>query len=170
VISSEKETSVSGASDDLVSRATQSLAATPVTIVLDTLTVHPGASSWVQSGQHLHEGTDTCIFCGAPLTEERRFQIEQHFSNEVANRQGGFRALASDLRTLVVDADSVASRIPNRGLLFDDLREGFDSAAAQLRGELTALKTWAAELQERVNAKAANVLAAVSLRSYPCPL
>ena len=58
--------------DAFVRRLTAALAASPATVMLDTLSVHPVATAWVDEGRHLHDGIDVCLFCGGPLTAERR--------------------------------------------------------------------------------------------------
>lgn len=137
------------------------LATTPVTIVLDTLRTNPGASSWVQVGQSLHEHSEVCIFCGQLLPPGRLHEIEEHFSEEVARLQGELDALNGSLGSLIAEVDAVVRRIPARSLLFDNLRVDFDSAAEGLLEDATELKSWADELRQRVHTKRANVLEAV---------
>jgi wobble nucleotide-excising tRNase len=147
--------------DDVVHRAKRLLATTPVTIVLDTLRVHPGASGWVQQGARLHRDTRTCAFCGGSLTRDRKEQIEKHFSGEVAQLQRELGDLDRELRKAQSEAESIAQRIPASGLLFEDLRQQFDAAAHAARDQVVALKEWSTELCARLASKQANVLAAV---------
>lgn len=137
------------------------LSTTPVTIVLDTLQANPGASSWVEGGQLLHQHSEVCIFCGQPLPAGRLHDIEQHFSDEVARLQRNLDALNGTLESLESDADAIMRRIPTRGLLFDDLRADFDAATQRLHDQSAALKNWANEIRQRIRAKRANVLEAV---------
>jgi wobble nucleotide-excising tRNase len=143
---------------ELKSRAESLLATTPVTIVLDTLTAHPEATSWVQDGLLLHEHVATCLFCGQPLPAGRLHDIEQHFSDEVARLQLELDELCDELESLAVNCDSLVGRIPTRGLLFEDLRSNFDEAARGLRNQVDALKGWADEILKRLKMKRANVL------------
>jgi wobble nucleotide-excising tRNase len=143
---------------ELKSRAESLLATTPVTIVLDTLTAHPEATSWVQDGLLLHEHLDTCLFCGQPLPEGRLHDIEQHFSDEVARLQRELDELCGELESLAVSCDALVRRIPTRGLLFEDLRSDLDEAAQALRDQVDALKGWADEVLQRLKIKRANVL------------
>jgi wobble nucleotide-excising tRNase len=153
----------------LETRADKLLSATPVTIVLDTLRSNPGASTWVQEGQTLHEHSDVCIFCGQKIPAGRLQDIEQHFSHEIARLQRDLDSLNTTLESLDSDADAIVRRIPNRSLLFDDLRTDFDAAAQSLRDQSTALKSWANELRARVRAKRANVLEAVDAEATEAP-
>jgi wobble nucleotide-excising tRNase len=147
--------------NDVVHRAKRLLATTPVTIVLDTLQVHPEASEWVQQGAGLHRDTETCAFCGGSLTRDRREQIERHFSGEVAQLQRELGDLDRELRKAQSEAESIAQRIPASGLLFEDLRQQFAAAANAARDQVVALKEWSTELCGRLASKQANVLAAV---------
>ena len=147
--------------DDIQVRISAALATTPTTIILDTLKAHPDAAAWVDQGRHHHEGVDTCIFCGSPLTAERRSLIDQHFSNEVQKLQSELRAIMTTL--VLIDSKVDASRrgIPNKGLFFEDLRAKYDDPARALADELGALNLWAGRVKKRVEEKLANVLTPV---------
>ena len=148
-------------SHDVVATAKRLVATTPVTIVLDTLQAHPEASAWVEDGSRLHRDSDTCAFCGGPLTGDRKAQIEKHFSDEVAQLQRELSDLDRELLTAESEADSIAQRIPASGLLFDDLRQQLDVDAQAVRDHVLALKTWGTELRAKLASKRTNVLAVV---------
>lgn len=154
---------------DIPTQAGSLLSTMPVTIVLDTLRANPAASSWVQAGQQLHEHSDVCIFCGQTLPDGRLHDVEQHFSDEVARLQRELEAMNGALTALGSDADALVQRMPTRGALFDDLRTDFDTAAQSLREQVTGLKEWARELQQRIRAKRANVLEAVDAEVAAAP-
>ncbi|MEC5152456.1 AAA family ATPase [Cryobacterium sp. GrIS_2_6] len=147
--------------EDLAARLSTALSRTPSTIILDTLAAHPEATSWVDEGRHLHEGIDVCLFCGSPLTAERRALIDQHFSDEVERLQAGLGGIIRELTEMETGTSTALTSIPSRGLFFEDLRSRYDEAAKSLRDELTALRTWASAARVRAEAKAANVLATV---------
>ncbi|WP_298045177.1 AAA family ATPase [uncultured Citricoccus sp.] len=146
----------------LVETAKRLLSTTPVTIVLDTLQAHPEASSWVQQGLALHQHSDTCAFCGGPLPEARKLEIEKHFSREVDQLQRELREQVQILADLNSKADGILQRVPARGLLFDDLRERFDPEAQLLRDDVKVLKKWIADLRAKFTSKLANVLTSVA--------
>lgn len=147
---------------DLAQRLTAALAASPTTIMLDTLANHPMATTWVDEGRHLHNGIDVCLFCGGTYTVERRTLIDQHFSDEVIRLQEELHAVSSELIALESSIGSVINAIPARGLFFDDLKDRYDAAAQTLIGELTTLRYWIQRAQARAKSKAANVLKAVN--------
>lgn len=147
--------------DDLVPTAMRLLARTPVTIVLDTLKDNPDCSGWVQEGIALHSATKTCAFCGGMLTDDRRNQIERHFSDEVEQLQRELVHLTAELRTAEAGAESIASNIPASGLLFEDLRGSFEIEEQAVRSQITAFKEWCAQLRSKLAAKRENVLGTV---------
>lgn len=153
----------------LDARLSAALSATPTSIVLDTLAAHPEATSWVDSGRHLHSGVDNCIFCGSGLTEERKSMIEKHFSDEVERLQATLETIARELDQVLLGIDRASNTIPAKGLFYEDLRPRADVAAMSLRSELSALKEWVEIAKGRVKAKAANVLGVVdsSVQSPP---
>lgn len=144
--------------DALVGRLTAALAASPATVILNTLSGHPMATTWVDEGRHLHDGIDVCLFCGGPLTAERRALIEQHFSDEVTRVQDELRAISRELRILEASVGSASTAVPAKGLFFDDLKGRYDAAAQSLLDELSKLRTWAQNARSRAESKAANVL------------
>ena len=149
-------------SDDLVEETKRVLGATASTVVLDTLAKHPDASQWVQQGRALHEGLDQCIFCGSPLTDERRCQIDQHFSREVELLESSIRTVTSKLDDLASAVKSCRESVPPRSAIYVDLRETYDPACTGLKDELSSLEGWIDELGTRLAKKLTNVLRADS--------
>lgn len=174
-VASDNREAVNGDSFSLIPGATLKkqaealLATRPVGILLDTLRSNPAASSWVQEGQTLHEHSDVCVFCGQKMPAGRLHDIEQHFSNEVARLQQDLDSLDANLKSLVSRVDSIDSRIPNRSLLFEDLRPSFDVAAQCLRDQSTVLKSWTNQVRLRIQAKRANVLEAADAEIIEAP-
>lgn len=147
--------------EDIATRISTALGNTPSTIILDTLQAHPDATSWVDQGRRHHEGVHTCIFCGSPLTDERRSLINQHFSDAVQELQRELRKIATVLTGIESEVDTSLNAIPHKGLFLEDLRNKYAEPAKSLREELDAIKTWANSVKKRVDQKLANVLTAV---------
>lgn len=152
---------VVSAPSDTHERLSVALGITPSTIVLDTLAAHPEATSWVDGGRHLHDGVDTCIFCGSPLTADRRALIDQHFSVAVQQLQETLRVVIAELANVDAFTSTALAALPSKGLFFEDLRPRYDEAAQTLREELQALRQWAGDTRARAEQKAANVLVTV---------
>lgn len=149
-------------------RLATALSTTPTTIILDTLEAHPDATRWVDEGRHLHDGIDTCIFCGSPLSDGRRSLIDQHFSDAVQGLQSVLQSAAADLRRVISSVDAVIASLPSKGLFFEDLRPRYEEANAEIQAELAALKSWSAEALARTETKLSNVLGLIdSVASEP---
>lgn len=58
------------------------------------------ANRWVEEGYHMHEGKDSCLFCGSPITPSRWQQLEQHYDQSTKELQG---KLATAEEFLVVE-------------------------------------------------------------------
>lgn len=150
-------------SGDIVDRLKSSLAKTPATIVLDTLEVHPEATSWVQEGRQLHERSSSCIFCSGPLTGERKKSIDEHFSDAVAELEREIDAISGELRAAEIQCETVRLSLPDEGLLLEDLRETYRSSKHDVESALRRLERWCGELGKVARKKRENVLALVEL-------
>jgi wobble nucleotide-excising tRNase len=137
------------------------LAASPVSVVLDTLEQHDEASAWVEAGRHLHGGLDTCIFCGGALTEVRRLQIEQHFSEEVERVQRTTDALIQEAKDTRATLQSLLGDDAVSGSLFDDLRDGFKESHVGAILQAEELDRWLNGLLQALEKKRRNVVASV---------
>ncbi|MEP9385190.1 AAA family ATPase [Nocardioides sp. KR10-350] len=138
--------------------ATAGLATSPVSVVLDTLQDHQGASSWVDQGRHLHEGLNTCVFCGGQLTNERKTQIEQHFSDEVEAAQRSVDGLIEEVKARQESLHGLLGDGAIAGSLFDDLRDDFNAAHADATTQVRKLDEWLEGLLDALTRKRANVL------------
>ena len=122
---------------------------------------HNEASSWVESGRYIHKGLDECIFCGGELTNDRKEQIEQHFSDEVEEVQRATDALIREIEELQSTSQTLLGDGAVSGSLFDDLRDSFKTGHAAARKQKAELDTWLKGLLEALQKKRANVVARV---------
>lgn len=141
--------------------ASDALALSPVSVVLDTLEAQPAATNWVERGRHLHEGIDQCIFCGGRLTSGRKQKIEQHFSDEVEAAQRAVDALIQEIKAAQTTVSRLLGDGALVGLLFEDLRAGFQSALATAKAQAAEVADWLADLLAALERKRANVVAFV---------
>lgn len=135
------------------------LAEIPVVTALDTLQQHPEATSWVEQGRSLHNKLHQCLFCGGALTDDRKRQIEQHFSREVENVQHKVDSLIDEVQN---DLDVLKSLLGDKTLrnsLFDDLGEQFSRAYDEEDIQITALNTWLKNVLKALKEKRENVIA-----------
>ena len=143
---------------DLQREAQELLATSPVSVLLDTLQSHPDASSWVDAGRHHHEGADICIFCAAPLSDDRKQEIDAHFSDEVTSCQRNLDRLIGEVTALQQQLERLLAAAPDAGLLFEDLREEYDAASADVARQVGLLIAWLGPVLEALRTKRENVL------------
>ncbi|MCP5043774.1 MAG: AAA family ATPase [bacterium] len=154
---------------ELPDEAAAALATSPVSVVLDTLKEHEEASSWVESGRRVHEGLTRCIFCGADLTEDRKKQIEQHFSDEVEEAQRTTDDLIREIKAAQASLQSLLGEGEVAGSLFDDLCDGFKNAHAEAKTQADELGKWLEGLLAALEKKRANVVARVEYDLIEAP-
>lgn len=85
---------------------------TVVNEVIDYLKDNPSVQSWVSDGLTLHETltSDTCNFCGNPITEQRITKLNNHFSDE-------FKKFKAEL----IKAQDYCIKVPEITLLASEL-------------------------------------------------
>lgn len=148
--------------EKLAEEVSDALALSPVSVVLDTLQSHEAAASWVERGRHLHDGVDQCIFCGGPLTDGRKQQIERHFSDEVEEAQRVVDRLIEEITEAQAVVDQLLGDGAVAGSLFEDLRAGFHTAHEAAKTEAARVADWLAGSLGALEAKRANVVALVA--------
>lgn len=155
--------------EELSKELADALASSPVSVVLDTLKNHEDASSWVDSGRQLHNGLNQCIFCGGDLTDHRKQQIEQHFSDEVEHVQSIIDALIREVTAGQTSVTELLGDKASSGLLFEDLREGFKDAYDLAKVQVDSVQEWLTEALEALKQKRANVVARVEYEVVDAP-
>lgn len=155
---------------ELAEEVVAALASSPVTQVLDTLQAHETAASWVEHGRHIHTGLNQCIFCGGTLTEDRKRQIERHFSDEVESAQRTVDALIRETKDAQAQTAQLLGDGAVSGSLFDDLREGFKESYDEAEAQRVKLQTWLAELLVELERKRENVVAVIQHKISDAPV
>jgi len=159
------------ATDDLAARAQSALAAVPAAAkVLDTLQDRPQAEQWVQQGLELHDGIDYCIYCHGNLTDVRRSEISQHFSDEVTALAAELDSLRDELRMLRAQAENARHAWPSATELAPQLQAQYAQCRNAYLSALGDIETWADEIDKRLLAKRSAVVTHTDLapvRSVP---
>lgn len=149
------------------SEAARLLTAQPIAVVLDTLAAHPSAAAWVQQGIDLHAGIDTCIFCGGPLTKERRDDISAHFSGEVQRVTNEITALIDQLEHLSSKLDQIKTTLPQQSEFSPTLKSDYEAAKVDLLRGIEAIKIWLTDLLGRLRVKLGQVVGYVDDLEIP---
>lgn len=144
--------------EGVASRIKAALAKTPVSVILDSLAAHANATNWVDKGRVLHEDLSECIFCGGALSEARKSDIENHFSDEVGDLQNDIDILVAELDEIDIKVTGAQQTIVASALLFEDLRDRHAKAKATFEAKASDLKNWTSAARERLKTKRENVL------------
>ena len=155
--------------DGLQTEAESLLSESPVSVVLDTLADHKEAVPWVERGRHLHEGKDICIYCGGKLTDDRKRQIEQHFSDEVEHVQRQLDSLIRDVEGMQTSLTSLLGDGTLAGSLFDDLATTYKVEYELAKKQVAEFREWITGLLEALRKKRANVIGQVEYEITEAP-
>ena len=155
--------------DGLRAEAETILSASPVSVVLDTLADHEEAVPWVERGRHLHQSRDICIYCGGKLTDVRKRQIEQHFSDEVERVQGQLDSLIREVKGMRTSLTSLLGDGTLAGSLFDDLATTYKAEYESAQKKKVEFEEWITGLLEALDKKRANVVGQVEYEITEAP-
>lgn len=142
----------------ILTRSQEALSKSPVSVMLDSLTTHPDATSWVDDGRELHKDSSECIFCGGSLSASRKSDIEKHFSDEVGDLQRDIDALIRELDEVDAKVANAKQNVVNATLLFEDLREKHAAAKTDFDAAASTLTEWTKHSRARLKSKRENVL------------
>jgi wobble nucleotide-excising tRNase len=67
-------------------------------ISIPRLKENPVVESWVKDGRPLHQGKDTCQFCGRPLPPDLMTRFAEHFSPDYEDLMSELKVLLGDLQ------------------------------------------------------------------------
>ena len=124
--------------------------------VIEELRGHADRASWVQSGLPLHEGLDTCLFCGQELTNDRRTELAAHFDDSLTSLQKQIDAEVAALRSSIEASMEFGSRTPHDGDLYPDLAGALRQARTGYRDAHDRYQKDAEALIAVLEAKRAN--------------
>ena len=118
----------------MTARAETLLNRSVVSQLIDELVKDLDVSAWVQRGLVLHSGkrkTDTCKFCGMPLTVERRDVLEAHFNDEFTKFQSSISAELESFRYNRGNLSTINFLDSSR--LYDHLTLEYERSVAEAR-------------------------------------
>ncbi len=147
---------------DLAQNISDALIESPVVTFLDTLATSPEATNWVNEGRLLHKDKHLCIFCASSLSDNRKKQIDEHFTDAVVRLQERISQLSDEVRQLLIQTQECRSKSILSGTLYDDLREAFSEAWSSYSQSIDEIDTWAESVLSLLTLKATNVLSAVA--------
>jgi wobble nucleotide-excising tRNase len=121
----------------------------------------PAVESWVNEGRSLHDGKDTCQFCGQPLPPDLMTRLTGHFSADYENLMAELGALAKGIEA----AQKEEIALDHKNDFYAELSERFASERSALGKALKARKSALDSLAEAVTAKQTK-----AFKTLECPL
>lgn len=143
--------------------ARELLTANVVVNVIETLRGHPERAEWVQEGIGLHEELNTCLFCGQPVTEERKEQLSAHFDTSLTTLQSEISALLTTLNASVDGSVAYRDKIPKDGELYPELAGELRLARAAYRAAHDSYAHQIGSLTEALGSKRSNPFQSLDL-------
>ena len=113
-------------------------------------------SDWVQAGVALHSNLDDCLFCGGPLTSERRSELDAHFDSAVENLQGRIDDLIRRLNDSSLSAEKYLDALPRTQDLYTEAVVQFEQARTTYVGQLVTYQTEISGLVSLLREKRSN--------------
>ena len=101
------------------------LTETPTSVALDSLAADQGRQAWAERGIHLHEELDECLFCGNPITEERRQQLAKHFDKSWFEIRERAQALLGAVQRANAASSGWLKTLADPKDLVSELRDGY---------------------------------------------
>ncbi len=116
--------------------------------VIETLRGHEDRSRWVQAGIPLHAELDTCLFCGGPLSDHRKQELADHFSDSLTSLQQTIDTILKTLDSSVTRSKTYLAEIPKDADVYPDL-------VADLQAPRSTYKTAQSSYESSVKALSA---------------
>ena len=148
-------------SPEIASDARRLISTTPASVLLDTLLIHPEATSWVNAGRRYHEHGTTCLYCGHTLSDQRKMEIDAHFSDAVTRIEEEIRNTLDRLAACKVELNELRAAYPSEHQLYKDMRPEFEKLTTAHKAKVNALISWIETLSQRLSFKLSNVLASI---------
>ncbi|MDT3346075.1 AAA family ATPase [Microbacterium aquilitoris] len=148
---------------ELLGKAAELLGRSVSSVVLDEIREEPGRAQWVQEGIHLHDGRDTCLFCGGVLTDERQAALAAHFDDALTRLQQDIDRLVAELERSMQEADGFYALASVLRSTYDDLQEAGNAALAEYELKRTAFIGRAQNLVDVLGEKRRNPFSASTM-------
>lgn len=109
----------------------------------------PAVESWVKEGRTLHEGKDTCQFCGQALPRDLMTHLAEHFSADYDNLMTELSALTNTVSA----AQGEEIPLDHKAEFYTELSERFSAGKNHLDKLLKARKSALESLEKVLTAK-----------------
>lgn len=144
--------------DETLAKINEVLQRDVVIEIIDQLVDQPHRARWVQHGIDLHEGLDTCLFCGSEILSQRRDQLSRHFSTSLTDLQRDLFTYKALLEQWVDNYEQLLNRLPHPEQLHPSLRERWQAAVSILTREVDQFSVSIFPIVELMDEKLQNPL------------
>lgn len=132
------------------------LAETPTRVAIRELEGSSSAQAWVEQGMKLHDGVDHCLFCAAPIDNDRRKQLARHFDESWLDIRSRAKAMAA----VVADEEQRLAHwhqtLPIVSSLASELQSVYEDALKRAQNDVGDRIAVLLTVQTALNAKIAD--------------
>lgn len=153
--------------DDLIGEVREVLGERVLSVVIDELAEHPAWSRWVDAGLALHEDQTTCIFCGSPVSADRRHALDAHFDESLQALQRRLDAMVQKLTLIQQACSQAVKNLPSPDLITEKFRASYTKALEPLNDAKDAFETGVIGLIRELNEKRDGIFSARTLNAVP---
>ena len=112
----------------VVERAVEILDRSFTSVVINELRDSPVQAAWVEQGVHLHADRTMCLFCGGPVTAERRKTLDADFDDALTRLQADLARLVSELEAAVRVPHDFLREARTQKSAYPDLQQRYTTA------------------------------------------
>lgn len=129
------------------------LAETPTSVALESLAADRERQAWAERGMHLHAELDECLFCGNPITDQRRRQLAMHFDKSWFEIRERASALLEEVQRAKAANSVWLETLPEPAELAGEFRDGYSEHRQAVGDEVAARNSVLEALTGALNAK-----------------
>ena len=126
---------------------------------------NPAVEKWVKDGRPLHDGKDTCQFCGQALPADLMTHLAGHFSADYENLMSELKSLANSIQV----AQKEGITLDHKSDFYSELSERFTAEKKQLDELLEARSAALKSLDEAVAAKQTKAFTSLECQAVDDP-
>jgi wobble nucleotide-excising tRNase len=133
---------------------------------LDALSEDAAVARWVQQGLNLHSGEHEvaqCRFCLNPLTDERRADLDAHFSEQLRETQRELQGVSTTIGDVRRNLESGVRASQESERFYPHLRRRCEEATQEIVGAADAVEEVLAQVEAIVAEKERTILVPVKV-------
>jgi wobble nucleotide-excising tRNase len=153
--------------DDLIEGVREVLGERALSVVINELAEHPEWSRWVEAGLVLHEGQTTCIFCGSPVSADRRHALDAHFDESLQALQRRLDDMIDKLTSIQQRCSQAIKSLPQPDLITEKFRASYTNALEPLIDAKDAFENGVLGLIGELNKKRDGMFTSQTLKVVP---